>query len=720
LRDREAIPLPIHPHHDGHSSRPFGLHTACDFHTLSRMKRIFLTGFFACAIPVTALAQEWTAPVRGSWVRTAGTQSGDVILAGNGTGAEIVVANDENSAVRQAAVFLAGDIEKISGFKPAIIAAPSGRRVSIRLVTLKAASVLPQGIAKQKLAGQWESYQVWGSNDTVWLVGSDSRGTAYAAYTLSERLGIDPLYLWTGYEPEKHSTLVLKQTDFVADPPTFKYRGFFHDDEDILPRPFDENGYPLQTGTVPQVWYEKFFETALRLRMNMVAPYVRVQRPYEIQKLASDWGLYYTSHHYDSLLSNPWGFTRFGLAAARNAGTEWDWFKNRQGMLNFWRGGVLENRDLDAIWPVGLRGTQDRGYTFPDGMSDDDKNKAYRDVIDEQVKMTRALLPAGKTPLFHFTLYTEMLPQYLSGKLDVPPEVTIVWTDDNDGHMRALPQKKDQWKHGVYYHLAYFSTTTRLTKQISHIVTPMTVEAEFRNIVKAGATEFMLVNVSEMREYIMEARMLAEIGWDSSKAFAQPDAAGRYLQWWAREYFGADAAPDAVASYRGYYQMLNNYDQISVGSNEVLEVLSAMKSRLQHKAFAPIAPDVRATLEKRDADYQAVLKTIASASARMSPDRQQYFYEHVTFPLLVDSRQTSAALKLIAATTATDDASVRTLCFSAFDDLKRLEDDIRRAERPPFEQWYRKSWIRNDESPYNVHRSYEHTLAFMIENFLKP
>ena len=51
--------------------------------------------------------------------------------------------------------------------------------------------------------------------------------------------------------PAKQPTLVLKRTDFIADPPTFKYRGFFHDDEDILPRPFDENGYPLQTGTVP-------------------------------------------------------------------------------------------------------------------------------------------------------------------------------------------------------------------------------------------------------------------------------------------------------------------------------------------------------------------------------------------------------------------------------------------------------------------------------------
>jgi hypothetical protein len=687
------------------------------------MKKISFAALLVVALPLAALAQEWTEPVRGSWVRTqAAPQSGDIVLAGNGTGSELVVAATEHSAVKQAAQFLASDIEKISGYKPPIVSEPTGRRAAIHLITLVDGRNPGGGIAVTTLRGQWEAYQIRTANGAVWLVGSDFRGTAFAAYTLSERLGIDPLYLWTGYLPEKHSTLVLKETNLVVGPPTFKFRGFFHDDEDILPRPFDENGYPLQTGTVPRIWYERFFETALRLRMNMVAPYVRVQRPYEIQKMASDWGLYYTSHHYDSLLANPWGFTRFGLAAARNAGTEWDWFKNREGMLNFWRGGVLENRDVDSIWPVGLRGTQDRSYTFPEGMSDEEKNKAYREAIEEQVKMTKELLPAGKTPLFHFTLYTEMLPQYLTGKLEVPPEVTIVWTDDNDGHMRALPQNKDKWKHGVYYHLAYFSTNTRLTKQITHIVAPAKVEEEFRNIVAAGATEYMLVNVSELREYVMEARMLAELCWDSTRAFAQPNAADRYLRWWAREYFGDEAANDVVASYRGYYRMLSSYDQISVGSNRVIEALTALRNKLQNRPFTPPTAETIRSLEERDRAYGDVMQSAnrVTMSRTMTDSQRQYFYENVIFPLLVDWRQTTAAIKLFQAVNSSDAAAVRRASFYAFDDLKTLEDEIRRAERPPFEQWYRKSWIRSDDSPYNLHRSYERTQAFLIETYLKP
>jgi len=104
----------------------------------------------------------------------------------------------------------------------------------------------------------------------------------------------------------------------------------------------------------------------------------------------------------------------------------------------------------------------------------------------------------------------------------------------------------------------------------------------------------------------------------------------------------------------------------------------------------------------------------------MTPEQQQYFYENVTFPLLIDSRQTSAAIKLIRAASEPDEAAVRKLSFSAYDDLKALEDDIHRAERAPFEQWYRKSWIRSEDSPYNLHRSFEKIRSFLIDSYLRP
>jgi hypothetical protein len=60
-----------------------------------------------------------------------------------------------------------------------------------------------------------------------------------------------------------------------------------------------------------------------------------------------------------------------------------------------------------------------------------------------------------------------------------------------------------------------------------------------------------------------------------------------------------------------------------------------------------------------------VVKDISAASAKMAADRRQY--EHITFPLLVDWRETTAAIKLRQGSAA-----------AALDDLQTLEGEIRR------------------------------------------
>ena len=681
-------------------------------------RRIALFFVFILMSLSIAIAQEkpWTAPVRGTWVQTGAQQPGDVVLAARGNGCEIVVGAGEKSNVRQAAEFLAGDIEKISGFRPAIVATPSGDKASIRLMTLGQGDI-PGETGASAMQGQWESYRVVTIGDNIWLVGANSRGTAFAAYTLSERLGIDPLYLWTGYRPDHHDPLVLKKTRFAADPPAFRYRGLFHDDEDILPRPFDDRGYPLQTGDVPTDWYKRFFETALRLRMNMVAPYVRVHRRFEVQKLASDWGLYYTSHHYDTLLSNPFGLTRFHLAEERGVKAEWNWFTNRDGMLKFWRDGVLENRDLDCIWPVGMRGTEDRPFVFPEGTTDAQKAQTFREVIHAQVDMARELAPKDKPPIFHFTMFNEMLPAYQRdpSAFDLPEDVIIVWPDDNDGHMRGLPTSLGKWKHGVYYHLAFLGGN--LTKQLTHTVPPSTIADQFDKIVKSGATEFMLLNVSELRDYVMGTRMIADITWNAPSIFASPDAAARYTAWWTREYFELPGSKvtlaDTESAYSQYFALLNTPDSMWSAEDAVQDLLEQLYHKVASEPVQALAPDRIAKLRQRLPQLETALATEAKAEARLPMSQQRFLHEDVALGLLVDDRQTRAALKLNDALAASDAQSMWTAVQAARAQLEELELELEWGEYPPFERWYHETWIRAGLSRVNPHRSYNQVRAFI-------
>ena len=677
------------------------------------MNRAVLLPWATLAFLVSAQAQTvpWTTTLRGSWVQTGASAQGDITFASAGALCQIVVAADESPNVHQAAEFLAGDIEKITGRKPAMVSAPSGAGASIHLVTL-GHSGIPSEVNAASLEGQWESYRVVTLDNAVWLVGSNPRGTAFAAYTLSERLGIDPLYIWTGYAPEHRDPLILKRTTFAQAPPAIRYRGFFHDDEDILPRPFDANGYPLQTGDVPLEWYKRFFETALRLRMNMVAPYTRVHRRYEVQKLASDWGLYYTSHHYDILVSNPFGLERFNLAAERGVKPVYDWFTNREGMLKFWRGGVEENKALDVIWPVGMRGTQDRPFTFPPGTTDDQKAATFREVIAEQVKMTRELAPKDKPPIFHFTMYNEMLPQYQRNPaaFDLPSDVIVVWPDDNDGHMRALPSSLGNWKHGVYYHLAYLGGN--LTKQLTHTVGPATVAAEFDKIVKSGATEYMLVNMSEVREYIMCGRMIADIAWDAPAIFARADAANRYTAWWAREYFGISASA-AETAYNKYFAQLNVPSNLWIAPNAIEDMLSRLYKKASGQTYPPLPPETVSRLQALKGPLEDALAAVKRAEDGMPVAEKQFFSEDVALGLWVADRQTQAALKLEEALRAVDAAHMWPLALEARAQLEQLEVELAREEYPPFDRWYHETWIRSALSPSNPHRPYHQVRDFI-------
>jgi hypothetical protein len=649
--------------------------------------------------------------VRGSWVRSGTSQLGDIVLKL----CQIVVSSTEHTAVQQAAKFLAEDIAKISGYTPAIVEKAEAKQTNIILTTVGNLQ-LPKEINAAKLKGQKEAYQVFTNDNVVWLIGADFRGTAYAAYTLSERLGIDPLYLWTGYTPQHNANLILKKTDHYTAPPTVKYRGFMHDDEDILPRPYDKFGYPLRIGDVSIEWYQRFFETALRLKMNMVAPYVRVHRRYEVQKCASDWGLYYTSHHYDILLSNPFGIERFFLAERRGVSTDWDWYKSKDNMIKYWRGGVEENKGLNCIWPVGLRGTDDHAYEFPKDTPEQEQAKVFREAIDIQVKTVKELIPATETPIFHFTLYTEMLEKYQKHpeEFNVPEDVVLVWPDNNDGIMRDLPAGHDKWKHGVYYHLAYFGGAP--TKQGPHIINPARVAEQFKRIVDSGATEFMLVNVTELREYVMEARMIAEICWDAPAMLNKPEPADAYVKWWAQEYFGSDGNINALTnSYNDYYDLLNESGKLYYGANLFETILDDLHKRFTKQAYTAPSQSQIAGLKSRNEKYEAAFNTINQVHAALDRQQKQFFFEHVELGLRVDQRPTQAALILLKALAEPDDAKAWNIIAEAVVPLEQLEVEILRAERPPFDKWYQPTWIKTPYSPFNIHRSYTQIREFITD-----
>jgi hypothetical protein len=634
------------------------------------MRVLLLLGF---AFVLTACRAEvgWQRPTIGSWIRAGKPKSGDVNLVWS----QIVVRPGLGSNVLQAGRFLQSDLEKLTGRKP-----PLSRSFQNFTSTRILIEVAPN-------PRQPESYRIRTDRQGIVVTGADDRGAAFGIYELSERLGVDPLYIWSGIEPKKLARLVVEKVDFIKESPTFTWRGLFHDDEDVLPRPILSEGYPDPRGTVPKIWYERYFESALRLRMNMVAPWVRTQRNYEIQKLASDWGLAYTSHHYDILLSDPYRFDK-GLAQKRGVTPKWDWLENRDGIQKYWQAGVEENKALDAIYPIGLRGTNDYGYRFPGDWTQDRKIAAYNEVLQIQAEMVDRLLPSGSPRLMHFTMYTEMLPFYQTGKLKVPSGAIIVWPDDNDGRMRGLPEPSATGKHGVYYHLAYLGG--RLTKQVHQTIPPERIQQEFSKILEAGATDYALVNVSEIREYAMGIRFIAGILWDGKAAIDSKD----FLDWWCREYFGTR---DAVQAVKSYFGSIGHPADLGIGGTKCVGALASLEKKFAGEAFVPAAKETLPMLEARaDASRKLrwELERVQAIVSKSKPSQSRFFFENIELPANVDRLNTLAAIALVRAMAEPNRGRALALCRTAMNHLNDLRTQLMLAERPPFGNWYGPTWIR--------------------------
>jgi hypothetical protein len=252
-----------------------------------------------------------------------------------------------------------------------------------------------------------------------------------------------------------------------------------------------------------------------------------------------------------------------------------------------------------------------------------------------------------------------------------------------------------------------------LHKQGTHIVSPKTVATQFRDIVRSGATEYMLVNVSELRDYIMEARMIAEICWDAPAMLDVEDAGKHYIRWWANEYFGPHDTGDIEKVYLQYYDLLYEPKKLWFGADMIWRLLNDLVRKFKGASYKPVSEDDIALLKNRDKQYQSVMKLIAACAENMDPARQQYFFENARLGLSFDWRPTQAALLLHKALLENDRQKAWSYIRQAIRPLEQLELEILQAERPPFDKWYRETWIRGKLSSLNVHRSYALVRAFI-------
>ena len=131
-----------------------------------------------------------------------------------------------------------------------------------------------------------------------------------------------------------------------------------------------------------------------------------------------------------------------------------------------------------------------------------------------------------------FVPYKETLDIYDAG-LVVPDDITLVWTDDNYGYMKRVPDAAERQRsggNGVYYHLSYLGTPHDYLWV--NTTPPMLMYSELKKAYDAGADRYWLLNVGDIKPMELGVQMFMDMAWDFD-SFSYENANGYQAQWLA-------------------------------------------------------------------------------------------------------------------------------------------------------------------------------------------
>lgn len=420
---------------------------------------------------------------------------------------------------------LAEDIFKVTGFKPLVTknkATASGNVIVIgNCQSELVESFLDKNHDWKGFEKKWESYRFQivdqptsNIKKAFIIAGTDPRGIAYGVYALSERIGVSPWYWWADVPVAKQKELVLSQKDFQSKAPSVKFRGIFLNDEDWGLRPWASKTFEPEVGNIGPKTYAKIFELLLRLKANTIWPAMHEGTTafFNIPgnaKIAEAYQIVVGSSHAEPMLRNnvdEWKEAAMG---------HFNYVSNRENVHKYWEDRVTESKNVDAIYTIGMRGVHDSKM---EGVK---TNKEGAELLKQIIKDQRKLFEthinrdATKVPQA-FTVYKEVLELYDEG-LQVPDDVTLVWTDDNYGYIRRLSNEQEQKRSGgggVYYHASYWGRPHDYLWVES--VHPALLREEMMKAYASNCKQIWILNVGDLKAIEYSTQLFMDMGYDAS------------------------------------------------------------------------------------------------------------------------------------------------------------------------------------------------------------
>ncbi len=557
------------------------------------------------------------------------------------------------------------------------------------LLDVSVASPGPRG-------GVWEKVEFQGETLVV-LAGSDKQGTQYAVYDYSrEILGVDPLFYWTGIEPQPRPEIDIRNFEpRRIPPPQVPYLVYFENDVDELANlkkpylEYDWESYTQLIDALVRLRYNgiEFFDMLGREEFYTREGYKKIRPDYQFNIPLLERMIDYAHEkgmlvQIDMMMGRPYKSITMEESNC--------WSKYQQRWIDTWTYYLTEtpinkadiftlrprNQVLD--WPYKSDCGEDRVEVF---------NQVYA-TLDEVLNQYKP--DAVKVCV----CYDDGMEIYNQG-FNPPEDFIIAWSDDGWGGFRVLPEDTRGFRFGTYMHAGFW-----LNHDV-HDPYPEKIERVMKDMFsRFGADQYLMVNGQTFRLFLINLEAFSRVA-------ASPESfnGGDFYDEWIARYFGSDA----IADTRTALTQLHAAQFDNVGYVEHLwEIKSAVAyltdQPIQRPGRTPIPiafEDIEPVIEPVRKRMALLSKAEAAATAGLSKtdDKFHFYHDHIYLPiklyrdLLNYERDLHELALLKRANEINPDPGLReqatALIKSAEANLQQLYDRRRAGDKNPrWTGWY--------------------------------
>ena len=489
---------------------------------------------------------------------------------------QIYLSPSENEAVQLAAANFQRDIGSVCGCSAVLSTDLEQCRVVIGTVGELGAVIAQKGLSADKLkqedgAWRWEAYLQEVRDGMLYILGTDRRGAIYGMYDLCEAMGVSPWYYWADVPVKTKETYCIPADLCKTDWPSVQYRGIFINDEEEL-----EDWAKLHTpdGTIGPYTYSRMFELLLRLKANYIWPAMHVNyfngNP-ENGALAERMGIVVGTSHCDMLLRSnqnewsPW------IAAKGYTDAVYDYSiegRNREILQEYWRESVETNQYYEVSFTMGMRGIHDSGFVTQaingdPSLSEEEKVEAkvrlLGQVIRDQKQILTDVLGQKKADdaLKTFIPYKEVLKLYDQG-LELPEDMTLVWANDNFGHMRRYPNEAERSReggNGLYFHCSYWAHPGSAMSYLFISSMPLAHTGnELKKSYESGIRKLWVLNIGGLKPVEQDMEYFLRYGWEAGKETGITKDTFQFTKHWIDTNFSGQHGAEAAELYEIFAQ----------------------------------------------------------------------------------------------------------------------------------------------------------------------